>query len=66
MFKREDHASGSGRVGRRGGRFPEAFEVDFKGRIEFQLQCFNNGPTGRGTASAMLRGEKVNMHLRNS
>lgn len=39
MFKRENHASGSREVGR-GGRFPEAFEVDFKGRVEFQQAEF--------------------------
>ena len=42
MF-REHHASGSGRVVRRG-RFPEAFEVDFKGRIEFQQATFQQWP----------------------
>lgn len=32
------------------GRFPEAFEVDFKERIEFQRADFQQWPAGGGTA----------------
>lgn len=39
MFKRENQASDSRGAGR-GGRFPKSFEVDFKGRVEFQQAEF--------------------------